>query len=75
MEYISGGDLFFHLRKQNNFTIDQAKFYAAELVIALDYMHKFGVIYRDLKPENVVIDGEGHIKIIDFGLSSLKASD
>ena len=72
MEYVHGGDLFFHIRKSKAFTLERTKFYAAELVLAIEFMHQNGVIYRDLKPENVLIDSEGHIKIIDFGLSNFK---
>lgn len=72
MEYINGGDMFFHIRKAKYFTNERARFYAAELVLAIEFMHFNGVIYRDLKPENVLIDNEGHVKIIDFGLSNFK---
>ena len=72
MEYINGGDLFFHIRKSKYFNNERARYYAAELVLAIEFMHLNGVIYRDLKPENVLIDSEGHIKIIDFGLSNFK---
>lgn len=72
MEYACGGDMFFHIRKAKHFSLQRTQFYAAELLLAIEFMHKNGVIYRDLKPENVLIDREGHIKIIDFGLSSFK---
>ena len=72
MEYINGGDLFTHLRKEGNFKPKRSKFYAAQILLAIEYMHMMGIIYRDLKPENVLIDGQGHIKIIDFGLSSFE---
>lgn len=72
MEYISGGDLFFHVRKAKCFPLERARIYAAELLLAIEFMHGCGVIYRDLKPENVLIDSEGHVKIIDFGLSSFR---
>ena len=72
MEYACGGDMFFHIRKAKHFSLERTQFYAAELLLAIEFMHKNGVIYRDLKPENVLIDKEGHIKIIDFGLSSFK---
>jgi len=72
MEYVNGGDMFFHIRKAKCFSLERAQFYAAELLLAIEWMHQNGVIYRDLKPENVLIDNEGHIKIIDFGLSNFK---
>ena len=52
-----------------NFLEDDCRFYAAELVLALEYLHSKDIIYRDLKPENVLLDNDGHLKIIDFGLS------
>ena len=69
MEFINGGELFFHLRRAQRFTEEKTRFYAAEVLLALNYLHSSGVVYRDLKPENVMIDFEGHIKLTDFGLS------
>jgi serine/threonine protein kinase len=69
MEFINGGELFHHLKKETRFTEDRAKFYAAEIVLALEYLHGQGVVYRDVKPENILIDAEGHIRLTDFGLS------
>ena len=69
MDFMNGGELFYHLRKSGKFTESRAKFYAAEILLALDYLHQNDIIYRDLKPENVLLDSEGHIKLTDFGLS------
>ena len=69
MDFINGGELFFHLRRAQRFTEEKTRFYAAEVLVALNYLHSLGVVYRDLKPENVLIDSEGHIKLTDFGLS------
>ena len=69
MEYMKGGELFFHLRKCGRFTEERATFYAAEILLALEALHQRNFIYRDLKPENVLLDESGHIKVTDFGLS------
>jgi len=69
LEFVNGGELYYHLQIDGNFGTERTRFYSAEMVLALEYLHKSGIIYRDLKPENVLIDGEGHIKITDFGLS------
>ena len=69
MEYVNGGELFFHLSKDKKFSEERAKFYIAEIVHAMTYLHKRNIIYRDLKLENLLLDSDGHIKIIDFGLA------
>ena len=69
LDYCAGGELFFHLGKMGRFPEDRAKFYAAQITLALEYVHKLGVIYRDLKPENVLLDHKGNIRLTDFGLS------
>merc|ERR1712079_910134 len=68
MEYVNGGELFFHLSRERQFTEDRTRFYGAEIISAIDYLHKRGIIYRDLKLENLLLDKDGHIKIADFGL-------
>jgi len=69
LDYVNGGDLYYHLKKKHRFNEKEARFYAAELILALDYLHEKGFIYRDLKPENILLDSEGHVKLTDFGLS------
>jgi len=67
---VNGGDLFQQLQKKTHLSEKQAMFYGAEVVLALKFMHSNGILYRDLKPENVLLDESGHIKISDFGIST-----
>ena len=70
-EFMQGGELFFHLHKEKRFKDEKAKFYIIEIILAIEYLHKNKMLYRDLKPENVLIDTNGHIKLTDFGLSKI----
>lgn len=69
LEYLPGGDLRKMLDDEVYFEEDKAQFYLAEIVLAIEHLHKFDIIHRDLKPENLVIAKDGHIKLTDFGLS------
>ncbi|KAF7295958.1 AGC/PKA protein kinase [Mycena kentingensis (nom. inval.)] len=69
MDFVPGGELFTLLRRSNRFPDPVAKFYAAEVGLALNYLHGLGIIYRDLKPENVLLNHDGHIKVADFGFA------
>jgi len=69
MDYINGGELFYHLQKEHKFTPERVRFYCAEIVLGLEYLHNSGVIYRDLKPENILLTDDGHICMTDFGIS------
>ncbi|XP_073979021.1 serine/threonine-protein kinase Sgk2-like isoform X1 [Rhodnius prolixus] len=73
LDYINGGDLYYHLQRETRFSEARARFYAAEITCAVGHLHSLGVIYRDLKPENILVDSDGHIMLTDFGLS--KESD
>eukprot|EP00466_Bigelowiella_natans_P008181 jgi/Bigna1/38448/e_gw1.26.62.1 len=69
LEYAIGGDLFGHLRKKGKLDNETSRYYAAEITVALAYMHSKGIVHRDVKPENILIDGKGHLKLTDLGFS------
>lgn len=70
MEFLPGGDLMTMLIKYDTFSEDVTRFYMAECVLALEAVHKLGFIHRDIKPDNILIDKDGHVKLSDFGLST-----
>ena len=71
LEYIPGGEIFSHLRSAGRFGNDTTIFYSSEILLALQYMHGRDIVYRDLKPENLLLDNDGHIKITDFGFAKI----
>jgi len=69
LDYINGGELFFHLKNEGRFSEQRVRLYAAEIASALSHLHSLDIVYRDLKPENILLNNDGHIVITDFGLS------
>jgi len=69
LEYCPGGELFFYLSQIGRFKEDAARFYASNILLALHHLHSQNILYRDLKPENVLVSHDGYVKIADFGLS------
>ena len=75
MEYMKGGDFSNLLENIGALEENAARFYLAQIVLAIEYLHDNGIIHRDLKPDNILIDGEGFIKLTDFGLSELNLNN
>ena len=73
MDYYPGGDLLHYMNKKDTLTEEEAKFYIAEIILAVDSLHKNKCIHRDIKPDNIFIDQKGHLKLGDFGLSILSS--
>ena len=71
LPFVRGGELFIHLREDKYFPEEKVKFYASIIGLALDYLHKNGIIYRDIKPENILLDENGYLKLIDFGMAKI----
>ena len=71
LDFVNGGELQSKLIEKNKFSEELTKFYASEILMALKWLHAHNILYRDLKPKNILVDFEGHIKLIDFGLSKL----
>lgn len=75
MEFLVGGDLMSQLIKKDIFSEYEAKFYTAQIISAIEYVHSKGCIHRDIKPDNILIDKDGFIKLSDFGLSKVLNQD
>ncbi|KAG8867412.1 serine/threonine protein kinase, AGC [Serendipita sp. 405] len=71
LSYVPGGELFSHLRRAHRFSPDVTRFYLAIIVLALRYLHSYNIIYRDLKPENLLLDHRGYLRITDFGFAKV----
>ncbi|KAF4672500.1 hypothetical protein FOL46_008893 [Perkinsus olseni] len=75
LEFCAGGELFYHMMQRGHFDESTAKFYFCEVLLGLEYLHSQNVLYRDLKPENVLLDLDGHVRLTDFGLSKESKAD
>ena len=71
LDYVPGGELFTLMRKDIKFSVQNARFYIAQIIDALDILHKNKIIYRDLKPENLLLDSDGYLKLVDFGVAKI----
>ncbi|MCO5596289.1 hypothetical protein L7F22_050350 [Adiantum nelumboides] len=69
MDYVCGGEFFSYLRKMKKFEEETARFYAAQVLLTFEHLHKMDIVYRDLKPENLLLDDKGNIKLADFGFA------
>ena len=74
LDYLPGGELYTHIYPHRNLRYEDARFYIAEIVLAVEHLHRFDVVHRDIKPENIVLDAEGHLKLTDFGLARMNFS-
>ena len=74
LEYCPGGELFFYLSQIGRFKEDAARFYASNILLALEHLHSLDILYRDLKPENVLVGNDGYAKLTDFGLAKENVS-
>lgn len=69
LDYCAGGELFHHLQRRGHFSEPDSRFYICEILLGLEYLHSQDILYRDLKPENCLLDAQGHVRLTDFGLS------
>ncbi|KER22068.1 hypothetical protein T265_09755 [Opisthorchis viverrini] len=69
LDFVSGGEMFSYLRRVGKFSEEDARFYASQVVLAFEYLHSFDLVYRDLKPENLLIDSAGYLKVTDLGFA------
>jgi serum/glucocorticoid-regulated kinase 2 len=69
MQYMRGGELFYHLKESRKFPESRTRFYSSQILLALEHLHSKNIIYRDLKPENILMDDYGNVCLTDFGMA------
>ena len=74
MNFIKGGELYRHLNRMKRFSEEQARFFIAQIILAIGHLHKKNILYRDLKPENVLFNEDGYLLLADFGLAKMTKS-
>ena len=75
LDYLSGGDLRYHIGKNKKFTEEQTKFFISCILECLEYLHSNQILHRDLKPENLVLDKKGYLKVTDLGIARIKREE
>jgi len=75
LDFVPGGELFSFIKKKLVIEMEGIRFYMAEVIVALEELHKNKIVYRDLKLENIMIDSDGHIKLVDFGFAKVLKKD
>ena len=71
MDLLTGGDLRYHIARHRRFSEEQTRFFIANIIVALEYLHNKSILHRDIKPENLVFDERGYLKITDFGIARI----
>ena len=71
MKFYRGGELFQHLKERGKFSEKVTKFYGAQILYGLGHLHEKNIIYRDMKPENILLDAKGNVCLIDFGMAKM----
>mmetsp|Transcript_13646 Transcript_13646/g.17181 ORF Transcript_13646/g.17181 Transcript_13646/m.17181 type:complete len:302 (-) Transcript_13646:508-1413(-) len=75
MEFLNGGQMLYHMRQQAMLSEEHVRIYAAEIVLAIEYLHSLDIVHRDIKPENVLLSSDGHLRLADFGLAKVNVTD
>jgi serine/threonine protein kinase len=75
LDFVQGGELFTQLKNEGTFSVDKTRFYIAQIILALEQLHKLNISYRDIKLENIMLDADGNIVLVDFGLAKILVDD